>query len=301
MAMIRHAYNTAAGLSIYIMDDGTWNGTGEDTARFPTVEVGFDADGNEDMSGAEIAATFKANEAFDDMKALGFAAEAAREAANALAAALAVVEYTPPGLLASTARVLGMTEVTKGEALSSTYKRAAATLEWEDAKWQTFGHLPTAGGWHDYGLPREIAKHHFVWRRVNTQGTGNGGQWVPAKCQSQTAKALFAWFRNQTSVPFYGGYWWEVIDAFGPAGLDEIAWHIAEARDRGVGYPNSCAAAARIDGRLGRLSGPRMWALVGAVAPYNTWHPERVRREGRLVKAAKINSRLPPGIKFIPA
>lgn len=57
---IRRAYTTSAGgLVIYIMDDGSWNGTAEDADRFPQVEVGFDADGTEDMTFDEIARAFE--------------------------------------------------------------------------------------------------------------------------------------------------------------------------------------------------------------------------------------------------
>ena len=263
-------------------------------------------DGNEDMTADEIEATFRANEIYRDMRSLGYGASACREATDALAAAISVGEYTPPGMLAETARVLGMTENTDGEPLSSTYKRAACALEWGKlgAKWQTFSRLPTAGGWHDYALPKEEKKRHFVWVRINTGGTGNGGRWVPGGCRTQAAKALFSWFRHQTSVPFYGGYWWEAIDEFGPEGMDEIFQSVLRARARGLRYPNGCSDAALIDPRLGRLSGPRMWALVGAVAPYDTWHPDKmaIRRAERRAKNEALRIEFEShGVKFTPA
>lgn len=236
----------------------------------------------------------------EDLGTLGFQEATAITAAKAIAAAMTVGEYTPPGLLAATAVVLGMTEDAANEPLSNTYKRAACALEWGDAKWMTFGRLPSAGGWSSEPLPKKIEARAFVWTRVHTEGTGNGGRWVPGRCKTPEAKAIFAWFRHQTAVPFYGGYWWEAVDTFGPQGLDEVGEAITRARELGYPFPNSCAAAARIDERLGRLSGPRMWALVGAVAPYDTWHPkpgviERLREERRI---HEIMGRLPEGVTF---
>ena len=60
MNKIVRAYHTSCGTAIYIANDGTWDGTEADAARFPQVEVGHDADGYEDTSHEEIVAAFKA-------------------------------------------------------------------------------------------------------------------------------------------------------------------------------------------------------------------------------------------------
>ena len=57
--MIKRAYYSGS-LTVYITDDGTWDGTIEDAARFPQVEVGSNPDGSEDMSPEEIAEKFSA-------------------------------------------------------------------------------------------------------------------------------------------------------------------------------------------------------------------------------------------------
>ena len=59
MNKIVYAY-ASCGVVTYIANDGTWDGTVEDAARFPEVEVGYDTYGHEDMSHEEIVAAFKA-------------------------------------------------------------------------------------------------------------------------------------------------------------------------------------------------------------------------------------------------
>lgn len=57
---IKRAYTTSAGgIVVYIMDDGSWDGTEDDAVRFPQVEVGFNADGTEDMTLDEIKRAFE--------------------------------------------------------------------------------------------------------------------------------------------------------------------------------------------------------------------------------------------------
>ena len=57
--MIKRAFYSGS-LTVYINDDGTWDGTVEDAARFPQVEVEELPDGSEDMSPEEIAEKFSA-------------------------------------------------------------------------------------------------------------------------------------------------------------------------------------------------------------------------------------------------
>ena len=104
-----------------------------------------------------------------------------------------------------------------------------------------------------------------MWARVHTEGTGNGGRWVPAKPRTAAARALLSWFRAQTTVPFYGGYWWEAADSWGFAGMDEVADAVRRFHGVGGAWPRSCADAEDMHPNFRSMSGPRMWAFVDAL------------------------------------
>lgn len=64
----------------------------------------------------------------------------------------------------------------------SLYQAAA----WEVDK----GRPPMAGFWHAETLPLRYEGTHWVWARVQTQGTGNGGRWVATRPISDQARAM---------------------------------------------------------------------------------------------------------------
>ena len=243
----------------------------------------------------------------NDFLALGVRPDVAEQAASALSAALNAEPEGPVGMLRKTAEALGAIR-SPSMSPGDIYERAAVALEWGDTWGGTFGRLPLGGGWHDYTIPNEIEKTNFVWKRVATEGTGNGGFYVPASPRTAAAKALFKWVRAQTTVPFYGGYWWELADGWGFQVMDEVAEKVRRVRDLGGRYPTSCAAGSLIDHRLGRLTGPRMWAFIGAVAPGVTWpenHPEVTRRlraaqDRKAYVSALQSAAIRAGVTFIP-
>ncbi len=52
------------------------------------------------------------------------------------------------------------------------------------------GRPPMAGFWHGEPLPKRYDGADWVWARVQTQGTGNGGRWVATRPLTQQARAL---------------------------------------------------------------------------------------------------------------
>lgn len=49
---------------------------------------------------------------------------------------------------------------------------------------------PMAGCWHAVALPKRHDGTHWVWARVETQGTGNGGRWVATRPLSGQAREM---------------------------------------------------------------------------------------------------------------
>ena len=49
---------------------------------------------------------------------------------------------------------------------------------------------PMAGCWHAEVLPRRHEGAHWVWARVETRGTGNGGRWVATRPLTPQAREL---------------------------------------------------------------------------------------------------------------
>ena len=52
------------------------------------------------------------------------------------------------------------------------------------------GRPPMAGFWHAETLPSRKDGTHWVWARVQTQGTGNGGRWVATRPLTPQARAM---------------------------------------------------------------------------------------------------------------
>ena len=52
------------------------------------------------------------------------------------------------------------------------------------------GRPPRAGYYHAMVLPRRHEGADWVWARVQTQGTGNGGRWVATRSLSERARVL---------------------------------------------------------------------------------------------------------------
>lgn len=52
------------------------------------------------------------------------------------------------------------------------------------------GRPPLAGFWHAEVLPRRHEGADWVWARVQTQGTGNGGRWVATRPLSERGRVL---------------------------------------------------------------------------------------------------------------
>ena len=52
------------------------------------------------------------------------------------------------------------------------------------------GRPPMAGFWHAEVLPGRHNGAHWVWARVQTQGTGNGGRWVATRPLTPQARAM---------------------------------------------------------------------------------------------------------------
>ena len=61
------------------------------------------------------------------------------------------------------------------------------------------GRPPMAGFWHAETLPRRHEGADWVWARVETQGTGNGGRWVATRPLSEQARAMQGALMNTLS------------------------------------------------------------------------------------------------------
>ena len=68
---------------------------------------------------------------------------------------------------------------------------AEAVDLYQAAAWKLdMGRPPMAGFWHNEVLPHRHAGEDWVWARVQTRGTGNGGRWVATRPMSERASAL---------------------------------------------------------------------------------------------------------------
>ena len=68
---------------------------------------------------------------------------------------------------------------------------AEAVDIYQAAAWKLdMGRPPMAGFWHAEVLPRRHAGEDWVWARVQTQGTGNGGRWVATRPLTPQARAM---------------------------------------------------------------------------------------------------------------
>lgn len=229
-----------------------------------------------------------------DLISLRVKEQAAHKAAWAIEIALSEEPVNTAALPHDTSELLGLVRA-PSMAPSDIHKRAAKALEFgEDAARSGFGdlgQLPT-----NYltqrSLPKVVEGKNYDWVRICTGGTGNLGYFVPSKPKTPEAWAIRRWFEAQTTVPFYGGYWWEAADMYGFEGMDSMAQSVTAARDIGLSYPNSCGDAMDINREFMRMSGPRMWAFVSAVAPYETWHPKRdVCRRFRCLRSQQAKQR----------
>ena len=52
------------------------------------------------------------------------------------------------------------------------------------------GRPPMAGCWHAETLPKRKDGTHWVWARVETRGTGNGGRWVATRPLTPQARVM---------------------------------------------------------------------------------------------------------------
>ena len=76
-------------------------------------------------------------------------------------------------------------------------KMAAATSAaevvdlYQAAAWELDGRRPPmAGCWHAEKLPKRHDGEAWVWARVETRGTGNGGRWVATRPLSERGRVL---------------------------------------------------------------------------------------------------------------
>ena len=72
---------------------------------------------------------------------------------------------------------------------------AASAVEavelYQASAWELDGRRPPmAGCWHAETLPRRYEGADWVWARVQTQGTGNGGRWVATRPLTPQARAM---------------------------------------------------------------------------------------------------------------
>lgn len=62
---------------------------------------------------------------------------------------------------------------------------------YQAAAWELdYGRPPMAGFWHAETLPKRKEGADWVWARVQTNGTGNGGRWVATRPLSERARAM---------------------------------------------------------------------------------------------------------------
>ena len=164
-----------------------------------------------------------------------------------------------------TAVIITDTAVTK---ISNGVDLVKLVSRFNDAAWKTDpGRPPLAGNWHSMVLPRVHAGEDYLWRRVASQGTGNGGFWVPTKPISEEAKTAWwdymaemqtrmpavnawAWMRQPRAMETEALYW---IGRIGPLEARYIAelpipgsWkELRELEDRGWTMPR-CKSIPRV-------------------------------------------------------
>ena len=140
--------------------------------------------------------------------------------------------------------------------------------QFNDAAWKAdTGRPPLAGNWHACTLPTVYPGEDYLWRRVASQGTGNGGFWVPVKPLSERAK--IAWWdymsEMQERMPAVNAWAWmrqprametEALYWIGRLGLPEArciaelripsSWkELRELEDRGWTMPR-CKSIPRV-------------------------------------------------------
>jgi hypothetical protein len=81
---------------------------------------------------------------------------------------------------------------------------AASTVEavelYQAAAWEMDdGRPPMAGFWHAEVLPGRYDGADWVWARIQTRGTGNGGRWVATRPISERARELRGVLMNTLS------------------------------------------------------------------------------------------------------
>ena len=78
------------------------------------------------------------------------------------------------------------------EAIRNAATTAAEAVDlYQAAAWEMdHGRPPMAGFWHAETLPKRYDGEDWVWARVQTQGTGNGGRWVATRPLSERGRAL---------------------------------------------------------------------------------------------------------------
>ena len=82
-----------------------------------------------------------------------------------------------------------MTEAVKKMAAATSATEAVDL--YQAAAWELdYGRPPMAGCWHAEKLPHRHAGEDWVWARVQTQGTGNGGRWVATRPLSERGRVL---------------------------------------------------------------------------------------------------------------
>lgn len=75
--------------------------------------------------------------------------------------------------------------------ISAATTAAEAVDLYQAAAWEMdHGRPRMAGFWHAETLPGRHEGTHWVWARVETQGTGNGGRWVATRPISDLAWAM---------------------------------------------------------------------------------------------------------------
>jgi len=83
----------------------------------------------------------------------------------------------------------------KGKDMIEIVDKATTAVEAVDlfqaAAWEMdHARPPMAGCWHAEVLPRRHEGAHWVWARVETRGTGNGGRWVATRPLTPQARAM---------------------------------------------------------------------------------------------------------------
>jgi hypothetical protein len=78
------------------------------------------------------------------------------------------------------------------EAIRNAATTAAEAVDlYQAAAWEMdHGRPPMAGFWHAETLPKRYDGEDWVWARVQTRGTGNGGRWVATRPLTPQAREL---------------------------------------------------------------------------------------------------------------